>query len=185
LEIVTYPTLWVLLGSIAFLIVWKILKRPLRAFHFTFLIVFVIAFIVMANFVATERFHPLGLLVRWYQLITGDETNSISRGYLQIGEVWMVCFLSFTLACAIGLVAAWLEECRDWDIAAFWRGALVGFGIASLLALIDGTVWGWVVDSPVRLVGRLVLVGVCLILGDLMRLSRLKSRTTGREGHGG
>ncbi|MFI5455945.1 MAG: hypothetical protein ACHRXM_10890 [Isosphaerales bacterium] len=177
----------VLLGSIDFLIIWKlILNRSLRAFHYTFLIVFVIAFFVMANVVATERLHPLGLLVRWYQHLTGEKTNSISlAGFLRTGELWMACFLSITLACAIGLVAAWLERRRGWDIAAFLRGALVGFGIANLLALIDGAAWGWVVVSPVRLIGRMVLVGVCLILGGLLGLSRLKSRRPGREGHNG
>lgn len=64
-EVAVYPSLWVLLGTIDFVIVWKlILGRSLRAFHYTFLIVFIIAFFVMANLVATERFRPLGLVVR-------------------------------------------------------------------------------------------------------------------------
>src|SRR4029077_1550540 len=85
----------VLLGSIDFLIIWKlILTRSLRAFHYTFLIVFVVAFFVMANFVATERLHPLGHLVRWYQHLTGEKTNSIALGFLAIGEFWMASFLS-------------------------------------------------------------------------------------------
>jgi hypothetical protein len=179
-EVVIIPSLWVLMGTIDFVIIWKlILSRPLRAFHYTFLIVFIIAFFVMANLVATERLHPLGLLVRWYQILTEEKTISISRGFLDIGEFWMVCFLSFTLGCATGSVAAWLERRRGWDIAAFFRGALVGFGIANLLALIDGALWGWMVVSPVRLMGRLVLLGVCLILGGLMGLSRLKSSRPG------
>jgi hypothetical protein len=177
-EITTYPTVWVLLGCIDFVIFWKlILKRSLRATHCTFLIVFVVGFIVMANFAATERLHPLGLLVRWFQQLTGGKTNTISLGFLRIGEIWMACFLGFALACVTGLVAAWFERRRGWDIAAFWRGALVGFGIANLLATIDGAIWGWMVESRVRLIGRLVLVGVCLILGGLMGLSRLKSST--------
>ena len=47
-----YPqVLVVLLGSVDFLIIWKlILNRPLRAFHYTFPIVFVIAFFVLAHF---------------------------------------------------------------------------------------------------------------------------------------
>jgi hypothetical protein len=185
-EIVSYPSIWVLMGSIDFLIVWKlILRRSLRAFHYTFLIVFVIGFVVMANYVAMERFHPLGVLVRWYQHLAGDQTESIARGFLRIGEFWMVCALSFALACAIGLVAAWLEKRRGWDIAAFIRGALVGFGIANLLAMIDGAVWGWVVVSPVRWIGRLVLIGVCLIVGGLMGLSRMKSSSPGAEVHAG
>jgi hypothetical protein len=39
--IIEFPPIWVLLGLIDFLIFWKlILRRPLRAFHYTFLIVF-------------------------------------------------------------------------------------------------------------------------------------------------
>jgi hypothetical protein len=186
-EIVTYPTIWVLLGSIDFLIFWKlIVKRSLRAFHYTFLIVFVVAFFVLAIFVTTERLHPLGLLVRWYQQLTGEKTNGISLlGFLRIGEVWMACFLSFALACATGLVAACLETRRGWDIAAFWRGALVGFGIANLLAIIDGAVWGWVVESLARMIGHLVLEGFCVIVGGLIGLSTLKSSTPAGQVHDG
>jgi hypothetical protein len=56
---------------------------------------------------------------------------------------------------------------------------------ANLLAIIDGAVWGWMVESRVRLTGHLVLEGVCLILGGLIGLSRLKSSALGREGNSG
>src|SRR5262245_54506843 len=83
----------VLLGSIDFLVIWKlILNRSLRAFHYTFLIVFVVSFFVMANEVAMERFHPLGVLVRCYQHVTGEKTPGISLGFLKSGErgeIWM------------------------------------------------------------------------------------------------
>jgi hypothetical protein len=184
LGVVMYPTVWVLLGCIDFLIVWKlILRRSLRAFHYTFLIVFVIAFVVMANFLATERLHPLGLLVRWYQHLAAEKTNSIARGFLWIGEFWMASALSLALGCAVGWVAAWLERRRDWDIAAFFRGALVGFGVFTLLALILDAAWGGAQPSPVQLIGRLGVMGVCLILGGLMGLSKLQSNRTGRESH--
>ncbi len=131
LEVVMYPTVWVLLGCIDFLIVWKlILRRSLRAFHYTFLIVFVIAFVVMANFLATERLHPLGLLVRWYQHLAAEKTNSISRGFLWIGEFWIASFLSFTLGCAVGLVAAWLESRRDGTSRHSFAGRSLGSGFS-------------------------------------------------------
>jgi hypothetical protein len=82
----------------------------------------------MANFVATERPRLQGLLVRRYQQLTGEETNSISLGFLAIGAFWMACFLSFTLACAIGLVAAWPERHREWDIALSCAGRSLGWG---------------------------------------------------------
>jgi hypothetical protein len=178
--------LLVLLGSIDFPIFWKlILHRSLRAFHYTFLIVFVIAFFVVANLVATERLHPLGLLVRWYQHLTGEKTNINSLVvFLRWGELWMACFLSFTLACAIGLVAAWLERRQGWDIAAFLRGVLIGFGISSLLPIVAHAAWGGAEPLCVLRIER-VVSGVCLILGGWLRLSRLKSTRPGREGHNG
>ncbi|AGA28468.1 hypothetical protein [Singulisphaera acidiphila] len=182
LEVVRFPTLWVFLGAIDVVIFRKLIcVRSLRAFHYTFLIVFVLAWIVMANLVVTARFHPLGLLVQWYQQITTDKINVVSLDSFDFYELWMTCFLSFALAVAIGLVAAWFESRRNWDIAACLRGALAGFGIANLLAVIDGAVWGWGVVSPVRMVGRLILVGVCVILGGVVGLSKLKSNTPGRR----
>ena len=186
-ELVRFPTVWVLMGSIDFVILWKlILKRSLRAFHYTFLVVFIVAYVVMANLVAAERLHPLGHLVRWYQQLTGEKTNSISLvGFLECGEFWMACFLTFALACAIGFVAAWLERRRGWDIAAFFRGALVGYGIAGLWATIEHAAWGGPDPKSARWIGDLVGLGMCVILGGLMGLSRLKSSGTGREGHSG
>jgi hypothetical protein len=180
LELGIFPqVLVVLLGSIDFPVVWKlILRRPLRAFHYTFLPIFVVSFFVMAVLVDTERIHPLGLVVRSYQHLAGEETNSIAlAGFLRVGEIWMACFLSFTLACATGLLAAWFERRRGWDIAAFLRGSISGFGAAGLLTMIDGAVWGWEVESRGRAIGRLVLLGVCLIGGGLLGLLRLKSST--------
>jgi hypothetical protein len=174
----------VLLGSMDFLIVWKlILRRPLRAFHYTFLPIFVVGFFVMAALVATERIHPLGLLVRSYQHLAGEEADSIAlAGFLRVGEIWMALFLSFNMACAMGLLAAWLETRRGWDIAAFFRGSFIGFGIANLLIMIDGAVWGWEDEPRARVIGRLVLLGICLMVGGLFGLSKLKSSTIGREG---
>ena len=60
-------------------------------------------------------------------------------------------------------------------------GALIGFAVANLLATIDGAIWGWIIESRSRLIGRLILVGTCLILGGLMGLSKLTSNTPGRE----
>jgi hypothetical protein len=178
-----YPqVLVVYLGSIDFLIIWKlILNRSLRAFHYTFLIVFFVAFVVMANLVATERLHPLGLLVRLYQHLTGEKTNSISLGFLAIGELWMACFLSLTLACATGLIAAWLERRRGWDIAAFYRGAIVGCVIGSLPSIFAHAAWR---GAEPLFVGRIGAVAwwACMLLGGLLGLSRLKSSGIGGEG---
>jgi len=177
LGVTIYPPIWVVMGSIDLVIIWKlVLRRPLRAFHYTFLNVFVIGFFVMASFLATERFHPLELLVQWYQQLAGQNINTIARGFLWIGEFWTASLLSFVLACAIGWVAAWLERRRGWDIAAFFRGALVGLGVFILLALIADAASGWAQPSSAQVIGRLIVLGGCLFLGGLMGLSRLKSK---------
>jgi hypothetical protein len=178
-ELVIIPTLWVVMGILDFLVAWKlILRRSFRAFHYTFLIVLFVSYVVMANLVATDRLLPLGLVVRWYQQLSGEKTNGISLvGFLHNGEFWAVCVLSFALAWAIGLAAAWLERRRDWDIAAVWRGALIGALIFMLVATIDDKAHGWVVleTYSIRWIGRMLLLAVGLILGGLMGLSKLKS----------
>jgi hypothetical protein len=168
---------WIPLGFIDFLIIWKlILTRSLRAFHYSFLIVFVVAFCVMAILVDTGRLYPLGLLVRWYHQLTGEKTNSISLAvFLRFGELWMAVFLSFTLACAIGLVAAWVERRRGWDIAAFLRGALIGLGISYLLSAVAHAAWGGAEPLFVQRIETASL-GVFLILGGSRGLARLKSK---------
>jgi hypothetical protein len=180
-DLILYPTIWVLLGSIDFVIIRKlILKRSLRAFHYTSLIVLVVAFVVMANLVATERLHPLRPLVHWYQHLAGENTLSISLGFLMIGEQWMAAFLSLLLGCAIGLVAAWLEKRRNWDIAAFLRGALIGVGIASLLSTVAHAAWGGAEPSSVLWIEK-VIGSVFPIVGGLIGLSTLKSNSPPRE----
>ena len=92
--------------------------------------------------------------------------------------------LGCALACAAGLAAASLERRRGWDIAAFWRGALIGVLIAGLLATIEDAARGWVVleTYSFRWIGRMLLLAVCLVLGGLMGLSKLKSRRLVPEG---
>ncbi len=127
LEVVTYPSIWILLGTTDFVIFWKLIARhSLRAFHYTFLVVFVVTYVIVALVVSTERLSLLGPLVRWYQRIADSSTIRNSSGFLWIAEFWTACLLSFVLAYAIGAVAVWLEKRRGWDIAAFWRGGFVG-----------------------------------------------------------
>jgi hypothetical protein len=116
----------------------------------------------------------MGLLVRGYQQLAGEHVNVISPGYLWEGEIWFAAFPSFSLAWAFGLGAAWLERRRDWNIAAFFRGAIVGLGIASVMATIGHAAWGGAEPSSVLIGDRMILV-VCLVLGGRIGLSRLKS----------
>jgi hypothetical protein len=47
--------------------------------------------------------------------------------------------------------------------------------------MIESAAWAWLVESRARLIGNLVLVVVCMIVGGLMGLSKLKSSTLGPE----
>jgi hypothetical protein len=183
-EVSSYPTIWVFLGLVDFVIFWKLIfKRSLQAFHYTFLIVTVVAYLVLVTMVATERIHPLSQFVRWYQELTGANTIGISIGYLALGDLWMACFLSLVLAGATGWVAAWLERRRGWDIAVFFRGALVVFGIFVLLGTIWDVVSGRWQPSTRELIGRWVIMSTCMILGGIVGLSRLKSKSRSAQHH--
>ncbi len=178
-EISIYPTMWVLLGLIDFVVFWKLIaKRPLRAFHYTFLAVLIPGYLVMATLADTGRIQPLFDAVRWYQWLSGGKRIGISLGFLRTGEIWMAFFVSLVLACALALIAARLEIHRHWDIAAFWRGAIVGVGISVPLGMIHDTIWGPGPPSPGQWIGHLILVAACVIGGGAMGPSRFKSEGT-------
>jgi hypothetical protein len=189
-EIASFPTIWVVMGILDLLAIWKlILRRSFRAFHYTFLILQLVSFVLMANLVATESFHPLAPFVRWYQQLSDKPANLRSRmvGIIFRGEIWATAFLSFALAWAVGLLAAWLERRHNWDIAAFWRGALLGVLTVVLPATIDDAAHDWVPlkTYSLRWIGRMILLAAGLILGGLLGLSRLKSRTPRTDGQVG
>ena len=105
-----------------------------------------------------------------------------SSGYFWLAECWMSCFLSLVLAYAIGAVASWSERRRGWDIAAFFRGAFIGFGIFIPLALVADAASDGMQPSSARLIGRLVVLAICLIVGGWLGVSRLKSSGPDWEG---
>ena len=175
-QVVIYPFLWLYLGLIDFLVLWKlILRRPLRASHYTCLIVSFVASVVLANLLAAGRLRLLSPLVLWLQHRAEGITGVPPRPLL-VGEFWVACLGSLTLGCTLGWAAARLERLRGWDIAAFFRGALLGLVVSCVVMSVVGAVWGWEI-SRARLIGGRVFLGVCLIVGGLMGLSKLKSKT--------
>jgi hypothetical protein len=179
LELLTFPTIWILVGILDFVIAWKlILQRPFKASHYTAIVVVIVAFGVLANLAARGTIHPLGLLVRWYQQVSGEGMNSMSlAGYLRVGEIWVAALLSLLLAVSAGWMAAWLERRLGWDIAAFWRGAFFGLMIASVLA----TIYDVAHPEPghVHVVPRLIVIGALVISGGLVGLKWLRSTKLG------
>jgi hypothetical protein len=180
LEAILVPTFWVFLGLIDLVIVWKLLlRRPVRAFHYTFLCVLIIAYLVLVYQVAMERFHPLGPLVRWYQQMPRTRVNSMAiQRFVHIGETWMALLMALALSAAAGSLASWLDRRRGWDVAACWRGALVGLGLFMVPATILHAVRG-PDDQPEtsRHWLRWGLLALFVVVGTWIGRSRLRSQS--------
>jgi hypothetical protein len=135
------PTFWILLGVLDFVAAWKlVLRRPLRASHYVFLITFVIGALVLMTQAATERFLP----VTWLLRETG-QSGSLPVGTIvvrNLGDVWAAVATAFLIALACGALAGCLERRRGWDIAAVCRGTLLGFAIGSFFGVIQHEVLG-------------------------------------------
>jgi hypothetical protein len=183
-EIYRYPTIWVMVGILDFLFVWKlIVRRDFQAYQYTFLIVFFVDYIVFANLVATERIQPLGPFVRWYKQLVNEPFDMRSlAGLIFMAEIWSTAISGALLACALGLIARWLERRFGWDIAAFWRGALIGILIASVLATIDDWAHGWALEPySFQWKIRMLLLVAALFMGGLFGLAKLKSKRAASE----
>jgi hypothetical protein len=173
------PTLWIFLAIPDFVIVWKlILRRECRAFHCTFLIVLLPTFIVLSNLTARESLRILHTLVWLFGGIVLDPRKSTMLfEAVHLGEFWLDAVLAVLLAWAAGVLAAWLERRRGWDIAAFWRGALVGLLAACALATIDDFILrkGQPLQGTFPVARRLAIVGSSMIVGGILGRSRLRS----------
>lgn len=184
-NVAPFPTVWAFLGIVDLVIFWKVIgRRPLRAFHYTFLFVFVATYWIMAYHVAEGRFHPLGPFVRWYQQRPGVGLNGVSTLTVRIGQFWAACLLALVAALPMGSLAAWLEKRRGWDIAAGFRGLLVGLGNALFLLIAADRLSTWRDVPPLGPAGRLTITGPCVVAGVWIGLSRLRSRTPAPDGPG-
>jgi hypothetical protein len=169
------PTIWVFLGIADFVVVWKLICRfPLRAGHYTFLVVCLGAYLVLVTQAAMERIHPMAPFIRSYQQISGDQNTSVMlREVSRLGDIWMSGVLALLIAWTLALGAGWLERRRGWDLAAWYRGGLVGFGVVSLLTVLTEP---FLRSTPRRLaVVNLVLLAICVLVGGKVGLARLRS----------
>ena len=133
------PTIWILLALPNFVVVWKlILRRDCRAFHYTFPIVLLPTFAVLANLTARESLQILHILVgRFGGIVLDPRRHTWLYEAVHFGEFWLDAALAALLAWAVGMLAARLETRRGWDVAAFWRGALLGLLAACVIAMIE------------------------------------------------
>ena len=117
------PTIWILLALPNFVLVWKlILRRDCRAFHYTFPIVLLPTFTVLANLTAKESLQILHILVgRFGGIVLDPRRNMQLYEVVHLGEFWLDAAMAIVLAWAAGMLAAWPERRMAWDIAAFWR----------------------------------------------------------------
>ncbi len=176
-EFLTAPTVWAAMGILDFLVLWKlILRRQLRGSHYTFLIVFVVAFLVLVYLAARERIHPAGPFIRWYQQVQDNSGNRVFPVWVVAqSNIWLAAGTALLLALIAGLFAGWLERRRGWDIAAFFRGSLVGFGIANLFAMLNLAALGEAPQGSPAFYANLVVLAICMMGGGIWGLSRFKS----------
>jgi hypothetical protein len=177
--VVKYPPIWILLGVLNFVGIWKlILARRIRAAHYRLLMISIVSFLAWGDAVASDYSHPLGALVRWYEHVAGAKVNIISRQSLRIGDFWLACFLSVALACVIENAVVLVERHMGRASAAFSRGAVAGFGIFAVMAFIRWAATGRWPPYYRQFSGHwsVTVMVVCLVCGGLIGLSRLKAK---------
>ena len=97
-------------------------RRRLEGFHYATAVVTVVATGFLARQIALDNFRPLGPIV----------ANSQGAALVEhlIGAA-----LSLALGLAAGIAVRRLEEARGWDLAPFFRGAVVGSFVAVPIVL--------------------------------------------------
>jgi hypothetical protein len=178
-ESLLIPTLWIFLALVDFVILWKlILRRDCRALHYTFWIVLLPSFVVLANLNSRESRRLLHTMVECVGGISLDPRRSMwLLELLDLGEFWLDAALAALLGWAAGMMARWLERHEGWDIAAFWRGAVIGLLAACLIASIEDIYFrqGQPLQGTLPLAKRLALVVTSMAIGGVLGRSRLRS----------
>ena len=97
-------------------------RRRLEGFHYATAVVTVLASGFLARQIALENFRPLGPFTagsHWAAMV----------------EHLIGAALSLILGLAAAVAVRRLEEARGWDLAPFFRGAIVGSFVAVLIVL--------------------------------------------------
>jgi hypothetical protein len=167
------------------IIQYFILSRPLGAFHYTFLIVGLVASLALHTF-SFNSLHALETLIGLYQEITGDLTwKERSLGYLAIADRCVTSILVLLLAWSAALwVASQVRRRqprpgrRSQLIASFFQGAIIGLGLFTMI-VVTLNYLGQVQSlglSPELFVGLLgVGLTICPLLGGAV-VMLLRSR---------
>lgn len=132
--------------------------RPLRAFHYTFLIVGVVSTGVITALAfrqsnpAPGSLHILETAIQHHRAVRGQNrviSLDIEFPMLAAAERWVTCILGLLPAWAAAVLASWSMRrgCRrksEWgrSVAAFLKGALIGFGLFSLGATLAYSCFG-------------------------------------------
>src|SRR5689334_2036940 len=59
-------------------------------------------------------------------------------------------------------------------------GGSPGSGLRMSCSSDEGRLWGWEAEGPIRIIGRTVILWVCVVVGGWIGLSRLKLRLSAR-----
>ncbi len=160
------------------------LGRPLRAFHYTFLIVGLLSTGVMIA-LAFSRSSPvpgslriLETVIHHYRAIRVQSrvlSPLIKFLMLPTAEAWLACILGLLPAWAAAVLASWTmrrpyRRKSEWGqiVAAFLKGALIGFGFFCVGATLAYSFFGpWNVD-PHTATAVWYVQWVCLVTCPLL-----------------
>ncbi len=98
-------------------------RRRLEGFHYATAVVTVLASGFLARQIALDNFRPLGPIAKGSQVAA-------------LVEHLIGAALSLGLGLAAGIAVRRLEQARGWDLAPFFRGAIVGSFLAVPIVLV-------------------------------------------------
>ncbi|WP_254053229.1 hypothetical protein [Singulisphaera sp. GP187] len=157
-----------------------ILGRPLRAFHYTFLVVGLVASMALTVLAfmpttsgKTGSLQILGTLIRWYESIAGNLSwNHPIYQYLESAERCATSTLGLLMAWAAGLLVArlvdrWASQpgSRIRYFGSFFQGALIGLAVFTPIGLAIGS-WAEKSNAPQAFIR--IIHGSCLALVPLL-----------------